>query len=124
MNDISEEYKPSSGEAIEIDKIVSEISGYVLSKLKHDETYKNWYVGITGQKDKDADRKIDRINAHKIKYDELEVDTTWREFTTSNAEVSKMAERRLGEMGFDIGNGVREGSLNPTVIYTFRKSKI
>lgn len=99
---------------------------HVLKKMKLGELTEDWYVGITGKNDDDNDGKSDRILGHRKTFLELD-ESSWEEYEINEEDSEKRekialyVEKRMADLGFDVGGKIQAGSLPAKIIYTFKK---
>lgn len=113
-------YTVRDATSLSIDQIVDLINNQYLSyfNFNEDKTKDDYYCGITNNLDK-------RMDEHRRNDFEIVEDKVFA-WNCKNVDVAAEVEKRLGELGFDIGdtktlgNGCVESS---TIVYLLEKGK-
>ena len=114
-------YKVKDATSFSIDLIVKLVNNQYLScfNFNEDKTKDDYYCGITNNLDK-------RMDEHRRNDFEIVEDKVFA-WNCKNVEVAAEVEKRLGKLGFDIGdtntlgNGCAE---NSTLVYLLENGKV
>ena len=113
-------YKVKDATSYSIDLIVELVNNQYLScfNINKDKTKDDYYCGITNNLDK-------RMEEHRCEDFEI-VDDRVFAWNCENVDVAAEVEKRLGELGFDIGDSKtlgNGGAENSTIVYLLEKGK-
>ena len=113
-------YKVKDATSYSIDLIVELVNNQYLSYFNFNEykTKNDYYCGITNNLDK-------RMDEHRRNDFEIVEDRVFA-WNCENADVAAEVEKRLGELGFDIGDTKTLGNggvENSTIVYLLEKGK-
>ena len=113
-------YKVKEATSFSIDLIVELVNNQYLSyfNINKDKTKDDYYCGITNNLDK-------RMEEHRCEDFEIVEDRVFA-WNCENADVAAEVEKRLGELGFDIGDTKTLGNggvENSTIVYLLEKGK-
>ena len=113
-------YKVKDATSYSIDLIVELVNNQYLScfNINKDKTKDDYYCGITNNLDK-------RMEEHRCEDFEIVEDRVFA-WNCKNVDVAAEVEKRLGELGFDIGDTKTLGNggvENSTIVYFLEKGK-
>ena len=113
-------YKVKDATSFSIDQIVGFVNNQYLScfNINKDKTKDDYYCGITNNLDK-------RMEEHRCEDFEIVEDRVFA-WNCENVDVAAKVEKRLGELGFDIGDTKTLGNggvENSTIVYLLEKGK-
>lgn len=113
-------YKVIDATSFSIDQIVGFVNNQYLSyfNINKDKTKDDYYCGITNNLDK-------RMEEHRCEDFEI-VDDRVFAWNCENVDVAAEVEKRLGKLGFDIGDTKTLGNGgvgNSTIVYLLEKGK-
>ena len=113
-------YKVKDATSYSIDLIVKLVNEQYLSyfNINKGETKHDYYCGITNNLDK-------RMEEHRCEDFEIVEDRVFA-WNCENVDVAAEVEKRLGDLGFDIGDTKTLGNggvENSTIVYLLKKGK-
>lgn len=114
-------YNVKDATSYSIDLIVKLVNNQYLSyfNFNEDKTKDDYYCGITNNLDK-------RMDEHRRNDFEIVEDKVFA-WNCKNVEVAAEVEKRLGKLGFDIGDTNTHGNgcaENSTLVYLLEKGKV